>query len=70
MEFRAIGSEEFPSGWITQKHAKHGKLSGLAALRYTISWLEELAAILLRDAPEAPKEEGVEALLVDQASPD
>ncbi len=70
LEFRALGEEEFPIGWTAQRDAKQGKLSGLAALRYTISWLEELAAMLLRDAPEAIKAAGVEALLVDQASPE
>ncbi|MDJ0900796.1 MAG: glycosyltransferase [Xenococcus sp. MO_188.B8] len=68
LEFRALGEEEFPIGWTVQRDAKQGKLSKLAALRYTISWLEELAAMLLREAPEALKEAGVEALLVDQAS--
>ena len=32
--------------------------------------VEELAAILLRDAPETPLQAGVEALHVDRTSPD
>jgi zeaxanthin glucosyltransferase len=50
--------------------AQLGELSGLAALRYTISWMKRGAAVILRDAPQAIKEANVEALLVDQVSPE
>jgi MGT family glycosyltransferase len=55
---------------MAQLFAQLGKLSGLAALRYTISWIQKMAAMCLREAPEAIKEAGVEALLVDQVSPE
>ena len=69
LDFCAIGESEFPSGITTESLAQLGKLSGLAALRYTISLIRQSADVLLRDAPEALKEAGVDALLVDQISP-
>ncbi|BBD66902.1 glycosyl transferase family protein [Nostoc commune NIES-4072] len=70
LEFWAIGESEFPRGVMAQLFAQLGKLSGLAALRYTIAWIEKMAAMFLREAPQALKEAGVEALLVDQVSPE
>lgn len=37
-------------------------------LQYTVNFLRNGAAVLLRDAPKVMKEAGVEALLVDQVS--
>jgi zeaxanthin glucosyltransferase len=70
MEFKAIAESEFPQGAMAESLAQLGKLSGLEALRYTVNALRNSAAALLRDAPKAIKEAGVEALLVDQASPE
>lgn len=70
LEFRAIGESEFSKGAIAESFAKLGQLSGLTAFKYTISILRDGAAVILRDAPKAVKEAGVEALLVDQASPE
>ncbi len=69
LEFRAIGESEFPSGAIAQCLTDLGKLSGLAATKYTINLLKESAVVILRDAPTAIKQAGVEALLIDQVSP-
>ena len=69
LEFRAIGEAEFPSGAIAQSLTNLGKLSGIAAMKYTISLLKESAVVMLRDAPNVIKEAGVEALLIDQVSP-
>lgn len=41
LEFRAIGSEEFPAGSTAEFFAQLGKLSGLAALQYTINLLKQ-----------------------------
>lgn len=68
LDFWAIGESEFPSGAMTELLAQLGKLSGFAALRHTIFSIQELANMLLRDAPEVLKQAGVEALLVDQVS--
>ncbi len=70
LEFRAIGESEFPTGAIAESITQLGKLSGLAALQYTVNFLKDQAAVMLRDAPTAVKEAGVEALLVDQVSPE
>jgi zeaxanthin glucosyltransferase len=69
LEFRAIGEAEFPSGMLAQSLTKLGKLSGIAAMKYTISLFKESAVVMLRDAPKIIKEAGVEALLIDQVSP-
>ncbi|MBD1925310.1 glycosyltransferase [Trichocoleus sp. FACHB-90] len=68
LDFWAIGESEFPQGITKQALGELGKLSGLAALRYTISLIQQSAAMLLREAPAALKTAGVEALLVDQIS--
>ncbi len=68
LEFRAIGKSEFPRGAIAQHLTHLGKLSGIPALQYTVSMLEQTAAVMLGDAPTAIKDAGVEALLVDQVS--
>jgi MGT family glycosyltransferase len=70
LEFWAIAQEESPSGSTAESLAQLGKLEGLAALRYTINLLKKQAITLLRDTPEALKQAGVEALLVDQAAPE
>ncbi|MBC6430887.1 glycosyltransferase [Nostoc sp. HG1] len=70
LEFRTIGESKFPRGVTAESLAKLGKLSGLAALQYTINLLKEGADVMLRDAPPAIKEAGVEALLVDQVTPE
>ncbi|WP_017653753.1 glycosyltransferase [Fortiea contorta] len=70
IEFRAIGKSEFPQGGMTQFFTELGQLSGLAALRHTIAWIRSIATIFLQEAPQAIKEAGIEALLVDQISPE
>jgi glycosyltransferase, MGT family len=47
-----------------------GKLSGLTAFRYTIKLITQVSDILLSQAPAIIKKAGVEALLVDQVSPE
>ncbi len=69
LEFRAIGESDFPQGATKDLFTQLGKLSGFKALQYTINWIANAANIVLRDAPEVIKVEGIEALLVDQASP-
>ncbi len=69
LEFRAIGKSEFPQGATQDLFTQLGKLSGLKALQYTTKWIEDTAGIYLRDAPQEIKTAGIEALLVDQASP-
>ncbi|MEO0967901.1 MAG: glycosyltransferase [Cyanobacteria bacterium J06639_18] len=70
LEFRAVGESESPKGAMAESLAELGKLSGREALKYTVNALKNGADVLLRDAPKAMKEAGVEALLVDQVSPE
>jgi MGT family glycosyltransferase len=68
LEFTAVGESDFPKGATAEMLAQLGKLNGREALQYTVNLFRNSAAVLLRDAPKAMKEAGVEALLVDQAS--
>jgi MGT family glycosyltransferase len=70
LEFRAISESEYPFGAMPKFSAQLGELSGLAAVRYAFSnFQQQWNAALLRDAPAAIREAGVEALLVDQVIP-
>jgi MGT family glycosyltransferase len=70
LEFRVIGQSDFPKGATKDLFTQLGNLSGFKALQYTINWIANAANMCLRDAPEAIKAAGIEALLVDQASPE
>lgn len=63
-----LGEAEFPSGAIDEKYRKLGEMSGLAGLRFTLGWMLEETAMLLREAPDAIQATGVEAMLVDQVT--
>ncbi len=69
LDFKAIAPSECPLGTIQQIHDELGKLSALAAMRYTISAIQEATDIFLQQAPKAIKNAGIDALLVDQISP-
>lgn len=68
--FRAIGVSDFPLGTMVQIFEQQGRLSGLNAIRYPVTWIGDTVATFLREAPVAIKKAGVEALLVDQVSPE
>ena len=68
IEFLAVGEKDFPVGATKKSFAQLGELQGLAALKYTVELLKNMAAVKLRDAPELLKEAGIEALLVNQGS--
>ncbi|MDJ0633676.1 MAG: glycosyltransferase [Xenococcaceae cyanobacterium MO_188.B29] len=70
LEFQVIGKSDFPKGATKDLFTQLGNLSGFKALQYTINWIANGANIVLRDAPEAVKAAGIEALLVDQAAPE
>jgi MGT family glycosyltransferase len=70
LEFQVIGKSDFPKGATKDLFTQLGNLSGFKALQYTINWIANAANMCLRDAPEAIKAAGIEALLVDQASPE
>ena len=70
LEFQVIGESDFPLGATTELFTKLGNLSSFKALRYTLNWIANVAKVCLREVPEAIQTAGIEALLVDQTSPE
>jgi MGT family glycosyltransferase len=66
LEFHQIGRDDFPPGSLRVRDEELGKLTGRAALRCGLRGVERKAAMLFRDAPAAIRDEGVDALIVDQ----
>jgi MGT family glycosyltransferase len=66
LHFRQIGREDFPPGSLRARDEEVSKLKGLAALRCGLRGIERKAMMLFRDAPAAIRDEGVDALIVDQ----
>src|SRR6516164_5442440 len=69
LEFRQIGQEDFPLGALRARDEEVGKLTGLAALRCGLRGIRQKSMMLFRDAPAAIRDEGVNALIVDQIEP-
>ncbi|MEM8675921.1 MAG: glycosyltransferase [Cyanobacteria bacterium P01_G01_bin.67] len=65
-EAQVIGADLFPLGKLKERFIELGQLNGLAALKFTINLIKDTATILLRDAPQIIRDQGIEALLVDQ----
>jgi zeaxanthin glucosyltransferase len=70
IEFRSIGATQFPAGASDRLFEELGKLSGVAALRYTLNWIEKSALIFLDEGPQVLTDVGIDALLVDQIAPE
>ncbi|MDI9640151.1 glycosyltransferase [Geitlerinema splendidum] len=68
LEFHPLAEDELPAGSVAESLSQLGKLSGLAAFQYTIQAVAKSANLLLKEAPRAIKNAGVDALLVDQVS--
>lgn len=68
LEFVPIGLADYPAGATKQLFNRLGELSGAAAFRTTVAYFKQATAMLLREAPLALRNQGVEALLVDQTS--
>lgn len=68
LEFQPLAEDEFPLGSNAEEFTQRGKLSGLAALQHSLKAGHKRLAAILRDAPTAIKQAGIEALLVDQIS--
>jgi MGT family glycosyltransferase len=66
LQFRQIGREDFPPGALRARDEEVSKLKGLAALRCGLRGIERKAMMLFRDAPGAIRDEGIDALIVDQ----
>ena len=67
IEFQQIGAEDFPAGTLEKLDERMARLSGLAALRFTLERVRNSARMVLRDAPQAVRAAKIDALLVDEA---
>lgn len=65
-----IGEAKFPLGFMVKNLAQLGELSGIAALRFTIATLKEKRITRFQEIPTIIKRLGIEALLVDQVTPE
>jgi zeaxanthin glucosyltransferase len=54
--FKAIGESNFPLGAMAQIFDQQGRLSGLEAVRYTVTWIKDITATFLQEAPAAIQE--------------
>ncbi|NJR21091.1 MAG: glycosyltransferase [Richelia sp. CSU_2_1] len=70
LEFQPLAEDEFPLGASAKILTEMGKLSGIAALKYNFQNLPKTSRVILKTAPVAIKNSGIEALLVDQFSPE
>lgn len=70
LEFQPLAENEFPLGSSAETFTQLGKLRGLAAFRYTINIVAQVSTLILTQATVVIKKAGVEALLVDQVSPE
>src|SRR5262245_11257734 len=66
LQFRQLGREDFPPGSLRARDEEVGKLAGFAALRCAHRGIERKTLMLFRDAPAAIRDEGIDALIIDQ----
>jgi zeaxanthin glucosyltransferase len=69
VDFVPIGADDHPAGSLPQSLAELGRLSGLAALRFTVRAVAKTTEMICRDAPQAVQDARVDMLLVDQTEP-
>lgn len=69
LNFWAIGQSNYPLGLSAELAATLGQLKGFAVARYTATLMQKAAAMLLQEGPQALREAGIDALLVDQMYP-
>ena len=69
LEFAVLGQSDHPAGSLPRSLAQLGQLSGLSALRFTISAVCGTTEMICRDAPGVVKALGIDRLLVDQTEP-
>lgn len=67
IEFYPIGAADYPPGALDGLDQRMARLTGLAAVRFTLERIRNTARMVLRDGPAAVRAAGVEALLVDEA---
>jgi zeaxanthin glucosyltransferase len=65
-----LGETVMPVGTIAVRQAALGQLDGLAAVRYTIELIQDIARVVLTEAPSAIDRLGITRLIIDQVSPE
>ena len=69
VDFVPIGERDHPVGSLPRSLAELGRLSGVAALRFTVRAVARTTEMICRDAPQAVHDAHVDMLLVDQTEP-
>jgi zeaxanthin glucosyltransferase len=69
LQFAAVGQKDYPPGTLARSVVKLSKLSGWAALKYSVECACDLSNLMLRDGPGVVQQERIDALLVDQNEP-
>src|SRR3954462_6158993 len=69
LEFITIGESDHPLGSLPESLNQLAQLQGLGALRFTIKAVGKTTEMVCRDAPDAIRRAGIDALLVDQMEP-
>ena len=69
VEFCALGVNDHPPGSFRKFSEELSRLKGLPALRFGLATAVHEIEMLLRDAPDAMRSRGINALLVDQGQP-
>ena len=67
VEFHCIGEQDYPLGTLPQLDRQLSQLKGLATFRFTVDRVKNTAAMILRDGPDAVRNEHLDALLIDEA---
>lgn len=70
LEFVPVAEFDFPIGFTKQVFTQMGNMSGFATIKYTIKVIQQATQIILRELPTLVKQAGVDALIVDQISPE
>ena len=70
LEFRAFAQAEYPPEEVARELRVLAALSGIKALRYTAEVIRRRTVLCLRDVPAMARADGVDALLVDQVTPE
>jgi MGT family glycosyltransferase len=70
LEFCGLGEAEFPMGSTANLFEQLGAMQGLSAVLFTLRWLRLTAATFLAEAPAIMQAAQVDALIVDQITPE
>jgi zeaxanthin glucosyltransferase len=67
LEFHVIGAQDYPAGTLRKLDEQMSRLHGLSVFRFTVERIKNTALMVLRDAPDAIRRAGIDAMIIDQA---